>query len=204
MRKVRRFILLTGILVGLGGVGYKVADTLVANAAREIRQKPLAVLDYLPEAALRMKDFHRAKIEDGRKVWELFGDEAHYSKEKKEAVIKNPKFYYYDKDGHTTETIGAEARLFLTDTELEKMQLQGGIRVTYQGYVLHSDEAVYTPADDQIVFPGKVTMAGEGVELEGSNMEVTLGDQKIRLQRNVKTKLEPATLAKRKNRAENG
>jgi LPS export ABC transporter protein LptC len=201
MRKTRRLILLLAIVLSLGAVAYKVVDSVVASKAREIRKNPLKALDYLPEAALRIKDFHRAKVENGRKIWELFGDEANYSKEQREAVIKQPRFYYYNKEGETAETSGAEARLFLSDTDLEKLQLQGGVRVSYQDFVLNSEEAVYIPAKEVIVFPQKVTMVGDGLELEASSMEVALQDQTVRLERNVKTKLEPDKLAKRKTRS---
>jgi LPS export ABC transporter protein LptC len=201
MRKSRRLILLLAIFLSLGAVTYKIIDSVVASRAREIRKNPLKALDYLPESALRIKDFHRAKIENGRKVWELFGDEASYSKEQREAVVTKPRFYYFNENGETAETSGAEARLFLNDKDLEKLQLQGGVRLSYQDFVLNSAEAVYFPAKEVIVFPGRVTLVGDGLELEGSSMEVALQDQTVRLERNVKTKLEPEKLAKRKNRS---
>ena len=186
------------ILLSLGGVGYKVAKTIIANKVREIRKNPLEALNYLPESALHMKDFHRSKIEDGRKVWEIFGDEANYYKEEKEAVVKKPRFYFYDKKGETAEATGEVARIYLNEKELEKMELQGGIRVSYQGNVLKSEEAIYLPAKDQIVLPSRAVMVGDGIELEGSSMEVELQGKKMRLLRNVKTKLEPEKLKNRK------
>jgi len=197
MRKIRRLILLLAIVLSLGGVGYKVAQTIIANKIREIKKNPLEALNYLPEAALHMKDFHRAKIEDGRKVWEIFGDEANYYKQQKEAVIKKPRFYFYDKNGESAETIGDVARIYLNEKELEKMELQGGVKVTFQGYTLTSDEAIYLPAKDQIVLPTRAVLISDGIELEGSSMEVELQDKKVRLLRNVKTKLEPEKLAKK-------
>ena len=198
MRKTRRLILLIAILLSLGGVGYKVAKTIIANKVREIRKNPLEALNYLPESALHMKDFHRSKIEDGRKVWEIFGDEANYYKEQKEAVVKKPRFYYYDKKGQTAEATGEVARIYLNDKELEKMELQGGIQVSYQGNVLKSEEAIYVPAKDQIVLPSRTVMTGDGIELEGSSMEVELQGKKMRLLRNVKTRIEPEKLKKQK------
>lgn len=198
MRKTRRLILLMAILLSLGGVGYKVAKTIIANKVREIRKNPLEALNYLPESALHMKDFHRSKIEDGRKVWEIFGDEANYYKEQKEAVVKKPRFYYYDKKGQTAEATGEVARIYLNDKELEKMELQGGIQVSYQGNVLKSEEAIYVPAKDQIVLPSRTVMTGDGIELEGSSMEVELQGKKMRLLRNVKTRIEPEKLKKQK------
>ena len=198
MRKARRSILLTAILISLAAITYKVTDIL-RRVHREVKATPIKALDYLPESALRLKEFHRAKIEDGRKVWELFGDEASYFKEQKEALIKKPRFYYYDKKGEVVETTGNEALLYLNEKELERMELHGDVQVTFQGYILKSEEANYLPAKDQIVLPNRTTVTGEGIELEGARMEVEIQDKKIRLLRAVKTKIEPEKMAKKKN-----
>jgi LPS export ABC transporter protein LptC len=196
MRKTRRYFLLVVIFIALGGVGYKVTEAIWVNKLREIRENPLQALDYLPESALRIKDFHRAKVENGRTVWELLGDEASYNRDQREAVVKNPRFIYYDEKGETAEASAEVARVYLNDKELEEMQLEGGIELLYNGYTLRSQEAVYLPAKEQILMPGRTTLVGAGLELEGSRMEVDLGDGKVRLLQNVKTKLEPDKLAK--------
>jgi LPS export ABC transporter protein LptC len=199
MRKARRTILLLAILLSLGGVGYK-ATEFVQRVQKEIKKNPIKALDYLPESALHMKEFHRAKIENGRKIWELFGDEASYFKEQKEAIIKKPRFYYYDKKGEVVETTGDEAHLYINEKELERMELRGDIQVSFQGYLLKSEEANYLPAKDQVILPNRTTVVGEGIELEGSSMEIELEDRKIRLVHRVKTKIEPEKLAKKKNK----
>jgi len=199
MRKSRRIILLLAILLSLGGVGYK-ATEFVQRVQKEIKKNPLKALDYLPESALHMKEFHRAKIENGRKLWELFGDEASYFKEQKEAIIKKPRFYYYDKKGEVVETTGDLAHLYINEKELERMELRGDIQVSFQGYVLKSEEANYLPAKDQVILPNRTTVVGEGIELEGSSMEIELEDRKIRLVHRVKTKIEPEKVAKKKNK----
>lgn len=188
------------ILVSLGGVTYKVAE-IIGRMQEQITANPLTALDYLPESTLRIKDFHRSKIEDGRKVWELFGEEARYYKEQKEAVIKKPKFFYYDKEGEVAESQGEEARMYLNDKELERMELRGDIEVSFQGYVLKSEEANYLPAKDQIVLPSHTTVVGEGIAVEGSRMEIELEAKKIRLIQAVKTKIEPEKLSKKKTMA---
>ena len=198
MYKSRRTILLMAILISLGGVGYKVSE-IMHRVQKEIKANPFKALDYLPESALQIKDFHRSKIENGRKVWELFGEEANYYKEQKEAVIKKPRFYYYDKKGEVAETKGEEAVLYLNEKELDKMELRGGIEVTFQGYVLKSEEANYTPAKDQIVLPSRTTVVGEGISVEGNRMEVELEAKKIRMIQAVKTKIEPEKLQKKKS-----
>ena len=197
MRRRNRLILLAVIFLSLGGVAYKVGESLWIMKAEEIRKNPLKALEYIPESALQMKDFHRAKLENGRKMWELFGDEANYFKEQKQAIIKKPRFYYYNKQGEVIETTGATARLFLNEQELEKMQLEGGIQVTYQGYVLKSDEATYFADAGRIILPKRATVTGNGMEVEGSRMEVELEVKKVRLLQNVKTKIEPDKVARK-------
>ena len=196
MRKSRRKILLAVIVLSLAGVGYKVMQS-VQLFKQEIKKDPIKALEYLPESSLNIKDFHRAKIENGRKVWELFGDEASYFKEQREAVIKRPRFYYYDKKGEVAETTGAEARVYLKEKELERMELSGGIEVSFSGYVLKSSEANYLPAQDQIHLPQRTMVEGEGLALEGASMEVELEAKKIRLINNVKTMIEPHKLSKK-------
>jgi LPS export ABC transporter protein LptC len=185
-------------LISLAAITYKVSDIL-RRVHKEVKANPVKALDYLPESSLRLKEFHRAKIEDGRKVWELFGDEASYFKEQKEALIKKPRFYYYDKKGEVAETKGNEALLYLNEKELERMELRGDVQVTFQGYILKSEEANYLPAKDQIVLPNRTTVTGEGIELEGARMEVEIQDKKVRLIRAVKSRIEPEKMAKKKN-----
>ena len=197
MRNSRRYILLAAILLILGGVAYKVSE-IVGRLKQDVKENPLAILDQLSESALQIKDFHRSKIENGRKVWELFGEEANYYKDRKEAVIKKPQFYYYDKKGEVAATKGDQALVYLNDKELERMELKGDIEVSFQGYVLKSEEANYTPAKDQIVLPNRTTVVGDGIAIEGARMEVELEEKKIRMIQAVKTKIEPGKLGKKK------
>jgi LPS export ABC transporter protein LptC len=197
MRKTRRLALLLAVFISLGGVGYKVVQT-VYQAQQEIMKNPVKALDYLPESALHVKDFRRAKVENGRKIWEVMGEEADYFKDQKQAVIKKPRFLYYDSKGEASETSGDVARMFLGDKDLQKLQLEGSIRVTYQNYILKSEEAVFLPEEQRIFLPKRTTLVGGGFELEGSSMEIELESKKVRLQSNVKTKIEPAKLEKKK------
>lgn len=203
MRKIRRAILLGIIFLSLGGVAYKVAEVLQKMKRVDIK-KPVEVLDALPDAVLQIKDFHRAKIENGRKVWELFGDEARYLKDKREAVIKRPRFLYYDKKDEAAETSAEAANIFLNEKELERLELKGGVRVAMKGYVLTSETANYLPAKEQILLPSRTQVVGEGISIEGASMEVELEGKKIRMVRDVRTKIEPAVLAKKKSKSANG
>jgi len=203
MRKPIRLILIIAISASLGGIGYKVAEQIWIMKSREFKKNPLKVLDYLPEAALQIRDFHRTNVDKGRKVWEIFGEEARYLKADKQAVIKKPRILFYSKDGKTLEATGNEGYLFFAGQEtgeqgaIDKMQMRGDVQVNYQGFVFNTDELLYFKSKDRVISPGRVTLKGEGMELEGVGMEIALQDEKLRLTQNVKTKLQPDKMAKR-------
>ena len=201
-RKGVRSLLLLLIGATLGGVGYKVVHSVWTMRVNEMRREPLKLLDRLPDVTLQLKDFHRAKIEGGRKVWELFGEEARYLKGEKQAVIKKPRLIFYDKAGRTLEATGEEGRLFFTDKELEEMSMKGAVQVNYQGYVLRTEEASYFKRKNQVVAPGKVTLKAEGLEVEGVGMEIGLEEGKVRLRKEVKTRLQPNQLENQGQRAD--
>ena len=189
-----RIPLLAVVFISLGVVVYKVVQNLSLQKIAEIEQNPIKFLDYVPESALRLKEFRRIKIEGGRKVWELTGKEAVYLKAEKEAMIKKPRLVFFHENGETMELSGDEGHLFLNDGGMEKMELQGTVEVNFQGYILQTDELHYLQDDDRVVSPGKVTVKGQGLELEGVGMELSLQDEKIRLLDRVRTKIRPDQL----------
>lgn len=190
-----RSVLLVLLVATLGALGYKVAHTVWTINPSELRKESLKLLNQLPDVALQVKDFRRTKIEAGRKAWELTGEEARYLKGENQALIKKPRIVFYDKEGKSIEAIGDEGRLFFLDEELDQMKFHGGIRVSYQGYVLETEEAAYLKAKNQVVAGGKVTLKSEGLQLEGVGMEIALDEGKIRLLSAVKARFHPGTLA---------
>lgn len=194
MRHRIRLFLLAAVVTSLAVLVYKAVQTVSLQKILEIEKTPIKLLDSLPEAALKVKDFHRTKVEGGRKVWEVAGEEARYLKAEREAVIKKPRFVFYHKNGETLEVRGNEGHLFLTDQDIEKIQLQGGIQVNYSGFVLRAHEVSYLKSGERVTSPGKVTLTGRGMELEGEGMEISLPEERILLRRNVRTKVEPEQL----------
>lgn len=194
MRHRIRLFLLAAVLTSLTVLVYKAVQTVSLQKIIEIEKNPIKLLDSLPEAALQVKDFHRTKVEGGRKVWEVAGEEARYLKAEREAVIKMPRFVFYHKNGETLNVRGNEGYLFLTDQDVEKIQLQGDIQVNYSGFVLRTHEVSYLKSRDRVISPGKVTLTGDGIEVEGVGMEISLTEERIRLRQKVRTKVEPEQL----------
>lgn len=171
---------------------------------REIRDNPLQLLDSLPEAALQVKEFRRSKIEDGRKVWEIAGQEARYVSAEKEVVIQKPSFSYYDKKGEILEAKAEEGHIYLAGQEIDRMELLGEIRIGYQGFILETDKVLYLKEENKVLLPGKVTLKGDGMELEGVGMEIALQEEKLRLQNSVKTRINPGRLRGREKSHDRG
>jgi LPS export ABC transporter protein LptC len=193
-RRRTRLILLLATLVGLGGMGYKVGEIMWLRKVREIEKNPLQLLDTLPEGALHVKEFHRSEVENGRKVWEVAGKEARYISADKEVVLQKPTFSYYGNKGETLEARADEGHIYMGEKEIDRMEMSGDITVGYEGFLLQTDRIVYHREKDQVVLPGKVTVKGEGMELEGLGMTIALQDQRLRVDSKVKTRIEPRRL----------
>ncbi|HEY3302036.1 MAG TPA: LPS export ABC transporter periplasmic protein LptC [Candidatus Binatia bacterium] len=202
-RRKMRMILLIAISAILGGVTFKVGESIWQGKKKSIREKAVkTALQYMPDAALQIKDFHRAQVDGERKVWEVFGEEARYLKAEGQLVLKKPRIFFYQKDDSTVEATGENGTLWIEEGQgdMQKAQLLGEVEVNFRGYVLKTGEILYFKNTNQMLLPGRVSVRGAGMELDGSHMEVSLDDEKMRLNRDVKTKVEPDKLQKLKGK----
>jgi len=53
-----------------------------------------------------------------------------------------------------------------------------------------------------VLLPGKVTVKGDSLELEGIGMEINLDDEKMRMLSKVRTRLEPERMGSKRARAD--
>ena|SRR5689334_3948725 len=194
----RRFrtILLVAISAILGIVVYKVGESIVGKGKGSIERAAVKMATKALPDALTIKDFHRAQVDGDRKVWEVFGDEARYNKDDKRLAIAKARIYFFQKDDTTIEALGNQGNLWMGEgqNDLEKAQLIGNVQVTFRGYVLTTNEILYFKARNMMVLPGRVSIKGEGMELDGGQMEISLNDEVLKLNRDVKTKVVPNKL----------
>lgn len=197
-RKFRTFLLIA-ISALLGILTYKVAESIWQGKKATFKEKLAAkALDFVPDAALTIKDFHRAQVEGDRKVWEVFGDEARYIKADKQLIIQKARIFFYQKDNTAIEAVGKVANLWMGEgqSDLEKAQLLGDAQVNFRGYILNTNEILYFKSKNMMILPGRVAIKGEGMELEGGQMEMSLNDETLHVNKNVKTKVQPNKLQK--------
>jgi LPS export ABC transporter protein LptC len=186
-KSVRNLVVL--LVVGLVGV----LVALVGRAVLVHRQSDLAQkgLDFIPEVAQRIQDFHRVQVRDGRKVWEIAAAEARYFDEEQRVDVREPNLQLYLSDGKQVGIKGSSGRVSLDGKELKSVELEGGIEVSLANYKVETEYAVYDRARDLISAPGGVRISGSDLQAQGGAMEVEVGTQQLRLRRDVHMTLIP-------------
>ena len=152
---------------------------------------PRQALDLLPNVAQRIKNFHRVKIDDERKVWEVTAREARYLDDDDLVVVEGSVVSVFLEDGREITLRGKEGRLFLDERELKRVEVSGSITVELGEYTLQTEFAEYEPEGEVIRAPGSVQISGEQFDIHGEQMEVQVSTQQLRMLKNVRMTFRP-------------
>src|SRR5262245_13472793 len=122
MRKHLRRIVVALVVVAFAAGAYLVGQTLWRQ-----RQSDLArvAVEMLPNVAQRIQDFHRVKVRDGVKVWEVSAREANYYEEDNVVIVSDPVVSFYGKDGRVVAVRGKEGRVLLGGKDLQGVEVSG-------------------------------------------------------------------------------
>lgn len=176
-----RLIVVVLAVAGLGWVGFRVSGVLRNRPPEDVG----TVLRLLPDAAQRLQDFQRVKLEDGNVVWELSAHEAQYFEDGNRAVVKGPEMTFYS-DGVKEGSLAAEeGKLVFDGTDLQTVEMRVAVRVEGKGYVVETEAATYDRDRDVIVAPGAVRIVGSNLTILGSEMEIVVSTNKMTLHRDV-------------------
>jgi LPS export ABC transporter protein LptC len=165
-----------------------VRSALRTNAEFELAQK---ALELVPDAAQRIKNFHRVQVRDGRKEWEIAAEEARYFEAEQRVVVRRPMVRLYLDDGRSVGVSGAEGVVSLDGKELRGVEVNGGIEVTLADYVVRTASAHYDRARDLITAEGGVEISGADIDARGTGMQVEVGAQRFRLLDDVQMVVKP-------------
>lgn len=188
MRSRVRLLVVAALLLVLGAGAVLLGRNLWKQKKQDLA---LQALDILPDVAQRIRNFHRVKVEEGRKVWEVSAREAQYYEDEGVVAVQEPKVELYFKDGRNVAFHGQSGRVLLSGKDLSAVEIHDAIEVHFDGYRLETDFARYVVEDDKIVAPGKVTIYGDGFELDGREMEVDLETERLYVRRDVNMQLWP-------------
>jgi len=191
MRKRLRLVMISIVVLLLAAVGGLVGRSLWQQGQQDAAQKGL---EFLPGVAQHIQDFHRVKVQDGRKVWEVSAQDAQYFEEDKAVVVRDAMMQLFTKDGRVVGLKGSEARITLDGRDVSRVDLSGDIQVTLADYIVRTDRATYDYSRELISTPGAVEISGRGVQLHGDRMEVQVRPERVTLLQNVSMRLEPALL----------
>lgn len=183
--QVRRALIVV-VMLALGGLGFVLGRSMVGQ--RQAEAPPPTDLE--PDVTQRIKEFRRVKVKDGRKEWELTAQEAEFFTEQGEVAITGPKLAFYGGEGRDVEVKGREGRVFLTNGDVQRIELSGGIDVTVGDYFVQTDSATYFQNINSIAAPGEVRLKSSEINLTGQAMLLELGSQRVLFRKGVTTTFE--------------
>lgn len=185
--RLRRF--LVGLIAALLCFGVvQVWRVLSAQREKDLHQK---VLDVLPEVAQHIRDFHRTKVVDGRKVWEVSARDAQYFEDERTVVVSEPAVSFFLKDGREMALRGDEGKVVIGDHELERVELSGDMKARFGEYALETASARYEGATDSVVASGAVRIYSDQLDIRGDGLTLQVSAQRLSLDGNVHMVLRP-------------
>ena len=188
-RRRARLGLGIALVLALGAVAVQLGRSQWQQHLRGLRS---AQLDFLPEAAQRIQNFRRMKMDGDRKAWEIAAREAQYFEDDQQVKVDAPEVSFFLKDDPAVVSIrGEQGKLFLNGRDMDRAELQGAIEVRFKDYVVKTERAVYEHASDSVLSPGAVTITGNGLVVRGGRMTVEMEAQRLHLEGAVETVLKP-------------
>lgn len=186
-RKRVRAALLIVVAAAMAGIGLLVQRNVTARRAST---RASLGENILPQVAQRIQNFRRAKVENGRTVWEITAKDAQYFEQDSQIVVVEPTLRVFLEDGQREAVVqGAEGRITVNGRELASATLRGGVKVRIDDLELETEEATYERERDVIISSATVTVRGRTIELRGRGMEVAVGPRQVRLLHDVHTTL---------------
>ncbi|HVO28158.1 MAG TPA: LPS export ABC transporter periplasmic protein LptC [Candidatus Margulisiibacteriota bacterium] len=176
------------LLCGIGGL---VARSLWQQHKRDVAH---VGLDFLPGVSQHIQDFHRVKVQDGRKVWEVAADDAQYKEEDETVIVHGAALQLFLKDGRILGLKSNDGQILLAGREMISVDLTGAIQATLTDYVMRTERATYDHQQRIVSAPGAVEISGRAFQVRGDSMTVDVNAERLTLQHNVSMQIQPGLL----------
>src|SRR5262249_14428149 len=105
MKKHLRRIVVALVVIAFGGGTYLVGQTLWRQRQADLTR---VAVEMLPNVAQRIQDFHRVRVRNGEKAWEVSAREANYYEADSIVVVSDPVVSLFGKDGQVVAVRGKE------------------------------------------------------------------------------------------------
>jgi LPS export ABC transporter protein LptC len=190
MRARLRLLVVALLVAALGGGVWLLWRDAALRRAAELAAPAVEVL---PDVNQRIQSFHRVKVVDGKKVWEVSAREAQYREDDGRVTVLEPVVALFLEEGGEVSLRGTSGTVFLDGRDLKRVEVEGAIAVQLGEYALTTDRASYEADRDLVIAPGKVRIQGGGIDAVGERMEVEVVNQRLRLTDKVTMTLQPKT-----------
>jgi len=179
-----RFVLAMTVTLLFVTVGYH----LVVSFQRQNEQPFPDLPPPPPGADQRMQDFRHAKMQDGKKVWEVAARQARFSQETGELIIDEPELSLFLDNGEMVALRCREGRIYMDgEQDITRMQLRGDIKMQIGNFFLHTQEAMYESERNIVSASSPVSITGRGFTAEGQSYTVEVADKRVTLNAGVTT-----------------
>jgi LPS export ABC transporter protein LptC len=187
-REQVRFVVAVAAILVFAMVGYYITVTIRVQRDNKQRIKEWAG-DLSQETAQRMQNFRRAKIRDGKKVWEIAARQARYAEDSREIIVEAPEVSLYFRDGEVIALRCREGRVYLDtgEKEVTRMELVGDLEMRLGDFSIKTPSAVYESDRNTISSPDPVQITGRGFSVEGQGYTVDVDEKRVTLNAEVRT-----------------
>lgn len=141
---------------------------------------------------IRLQDFHRVQVKDGKKIWEISATDAHYFPTEGVTHVNQASLMIYRPKGGSVHLKSDSAKLTFSGATLSRADLEGSIEVVLdENLKMTTEFASFEISSGVIHAPGAVEIDGPNYRLSGTGLSVKLNDQKIELEKNVNSIFKP-------------
>lgn len=141
---------------------------------------------------IHIKDFYRVELKSGKPAWEIRGKNAELFAKQSITRITDANMLYYRDDGGRVTLTSLEARIFANDSVLERVYLEGDVKVTVEaGPTVEANSGVYDKVEDTIEGYGDCRVSGVGYDVTGDTIALRIGEEEVSIHRNVHTRIVP-------------
>ena len=148
---------------------------------------------------VRLQNFHRTEIKDGRSVWEVTADDAKYFGRREVTHLENSILTLYQEDGREVVIHSDSAKLSLKEQSLNRAQLAGNIRIEIDKDIsIITPSALYKVDSNEVTSAEQVGVSGTGFHIEGKDLRAKLDSEQIYLYSDVRSVFQPGLRGSKK------
>ena len=188
-RRGRFFQAIGGLVALIAAVG--VAILVIDNMGSEIASQPLE--DLLPkDTDMRLEgEVKFSEVVEGDLVWELRSHSVSYSYDTGILLLEWVEAIKFS-EGKPKFTVNGNEGAY--DTENRELLLTGNVTGKNHGYTLRTESLKYSVGDEIATSEEDVLIVGEGIEMKGTGMFLSLKEERLTFKENARLYASPASI----------